>query len=158
MAGIESRKEKRAAVSRVSPANSPPMMVEPERLAPGISDKHLRAADRQRVPHAQLLHLRSRLPDHFGDEQRQTATTIIIVAITHRFFVNVPSICFLKSRPTMPMGIEPMITSQPSHASCESRALAVVVTSSPLRSACRAGARRDRATKARVMFQMSRAK
>jgi hypothetical protein len=38
MAGIESKNEKRAAVSRVRPANKPPMIVEPERLEPGIND------------------------------------------------------------------------------------------------------------------------
>ncbi len=36
IAGIESRNENLAAVSRFSPMKSPPMMVEPERLEPGM--------------------------------------------------------------------------------------------------------------------------
>jgi hypothetical protein len=37
MAGIDSRNEKRAAVSRLTPRNRPAEMVMPERLVPGIS-------------------------------------------------------------------------------------------------------------------------
>ena len=44
MAGIERRNEKRAAVSRFSPANRPPMMVEPLREAPGQNRVELRLA------------------------------------------------------------------------------------------------------------------
>src|SRR6266550_2089767 len=40
IAGIDNRNEKRAAVSRVSPAKSPAMIVEPERLEQGISARH----------------------------------------------------------------------------------------------------------------------
>ena len=37
IAGIESRKENRAAVSRVRPENKPPVIVVPEREEPGMS-------------------------------------------------------------------------------------------------------------------------
>jgi hypothetical protein len=50
------------------------------------------------------------------------ATTIIMVAITIRFFVKVPSICFLKDNPTMTTGMVPIMISQPSQASCDRRA------------------------------------
>lgn len=39
-AGIESKNENRAAVSRLRPQNKPPVIVLPDREDPGISAKH----------------------------------------------------------------------------------------------------------------------
>ena len=115
-AGMDSRNENRAAVSRVSPANRPAMIVEPERLEPGISASTCAPpiASPSPIPRSSIPRLF--LPTNSAIAN-SSATTIIIVAITQRFFVNVPSICFLNSRPTRPTGMEPIITSQPSNAS-----------------------------------------
>ena len=118
IAGIDNRNEKRAAVSRVSPTNNPAMMVEPERLDPGINARHCAkpTASESTSPSCSIPR-RLRLTN--SAIPSSNAITTIIVAITQRFFVKVPSICFLKRRPTIPTGIEPMMMSQPIHASCE---------------------------------------
>src|SRR4028118_2314598 len=69
MAGIERRNEKRAAVSRVSPANNPPMMVEPERLAPGINAS-TRAAPPASPPPTPRASLARRARPHRADDGR----------------------------------------------------------------------------------------
>ena len=46
---------------------------------------------------------------------------ISMIEMNQRFFVPSPSIASLKSNPTTPIGTDPIITSQPSQASCESQ-------------------------------------
>jgi hypothetical protein len=119
IAGIESRNENLAAVARFSPARSPPMIVEPERLAPGISESTCARP-------TTIASLIPKWPMSFrrllksSAIPKPSATAIIMVAITQRFFVPSPSISSLYIRPTTPIGIDPIMTSQPSQASCES--------------------------------------
>src|SRR5918911_328666 len=96
------------------------MMVEPERLAPGMSARHCANPTARASPRLSRSIPRSRRPT-FSAAASSSATTTIIVAITQRFLVNVPSICFLKRRPRRPMGSEPMKISQPSLASADRR-------------------------------------
>src|SRR5215207_2669729 len=115
MAGIESRNEKRAAVSRFSPAKRPPMMVEPERLAPGTSARTCAKPTASASAGPKSSTSLRRAPT-FSATSSSSATTTIIVAITHRFFVNVPSMKSLKSSPKTPTGSEPSTISQPRRA------------------------------------------
>ncbi len=56
MAGVESRNEKRAAVSRFMLRNRPVQMVEPLRDVPGITDRRLRQADGNAIAHLNGAH------------------------------------------------------------------------------------------------------
>ena len=58
VAGMPSRKEKRAESGRVKPRNRAAVMVTPERLVPGISAKRLRHADEKRAPSVMLAMVR----------------------------------------------------------------------------------------------------
>src|SRR6266446_7160015 len=96
------------------------MIVEPERLEPGIKARTCANPTANASPIFRFSIVRLRLPTNSANASR-IATTIIMVAIIQRFFVKVPSIWCLNNKPTTATGMEPIITSHPSQASCESR-------------------------------------
>ena len=116
IAGMESRNEKRAASSRVSPRNRPVVMVQPERDAPGTTASACASHDPERVAERHLLQ-RHRLPrPALGDQQDQSARMISAAAMKYRLRYSL-SIFFSSASPAMISGTVPKTMYQPSRAS-----------------------------------------
>ena len=103
IAGIIRRNENLAAVSRFNPAKSPPIIVEPERLAPGNKAKTCENPTIIASNNPKLFYIFS-LTSNNSAKARRRATAINIIAIIQRFFVNAPSISFLNNNPTIANG------------------------------------------------------
>ncbi len=118
-AGIDSRNEKRAAASRLSPRNSPAVIVAPDRDTPGT--RAIACAKPIATPSRVVMSstLRVRLPT-FSAASKSSPSTIRVVPIRYRSRAPV-SIWSLKTSPKIPMGIVPSRMYQPRRASSDPR-------------------------------------
>ena len=112
IAGMLSKKEKRAAVSLFNPINKPPVIVVPEREEPGINASACaKPITRVSIIVTSVISFLNFAV--FSAMARIIARPIRLPAITLRSFVNAPSITSLNNKPIITTGTEPIIISQP---------------------------------------------
>ena len=115
MAGVDSRKEKRAADSRVRLRNRPAEMVMPLREVPGTT------ASAWATPMASGIGEIDGTTGRAACARRSRRSHIRMPtrdqhAADHEWIAPVVSACLLKTSPAMPTGIVPMASSQSSDA------------------------------------------
>ena len=110
MAGIESRNENLAAADRLSPSNSPAVMVIPERDVPGIRASACAQPMMMMSLNVRLCSSRVRFP-FASDHHSAKPNKMVVVAMTIGDLSDV-SMTSLNASPNKPTGIVPMITPQ----------------------------------------------
>ena len=118
IAGMLSKNEKRAALSRVSPKAKAAVMVVPERDEPGIRATAW-ARPMSRASLTVIVAVVRLNEARRSTNQSTAARPMSDAAITRRSLVKVPSMASLKVRPMTMMGSDPSRTNQPIRASAD---------------------------------------